>query len=137
MIDGSDQPERPLSIGELAEQTGVSRRTVRFYVQRGVIDPPIGLGRSSHYTQRHVGQVRRVLELQRRGLQLSDITAPPEEAQESSTAESSTVETPETNLVLRVTLMEGVRLELDAGAMSPTAEQLRELAAAAERILIR
>jgi hypothetical protein len=49
-MSDSQPSDRPQSIGELADATGVSRRTVRFYVQRGLIDPPVGLGRASHYT---------------------------------------------------------------------------------------
>lgn len=130
MIDAGATPEPALSIGELAEQTGVSRRTVRFYVQRGLIDPPVGLGRASHYTPAHVDQIRRVLALQRGGLQLDDINALPEDVQEAAVTE-----TPESSLVLRMTVAPGVRLELDAGVTPPTSEQLRELAEAARRIL--
>jgi hypothetical protein len=59
------------SIGELAERTGVSRRTVHFYVQRRLIDPPLGRGRGRHYDERHVEQIKRVRELQRQGVQLA------------------------------------------------------------------
>jgi hypothetical protein len=59
------------SIGELAERTGVSRRTVHFYVQRRLIDPPLGRGRGRHYDERHVEQIERVRELQRQGVQLA------------------------------------------------------------------
>ncbi len=64
---------RRYSIGELAEITGVSRRTVHFYVQRRLIDPPLGRGRGRHYDDRHVRQIRRVRELQRLGLPLAEI----------------------------------------------------------------
>jgi len=134
MIDAGATPEQALSIGELAEQTGVSRRTVRFYVQRGLIDPPVGLGRASHYTQAHVEQIRRVLVLQRGGLQLDDINALPEDVQEAA-VEAAVEAAPEASLVLRMNVAPGLCLELDAGATPPSAEQLRELAEAARRIL--
>lgn len=63
------------SIGALADAAGVSRRTVHFYVQRGVIDPPLGRGRGCHYDARHLAQIRRVRELQRRGVPLAEISA--------------------------------------------------------------
>jgi hypothetical protein len=64
---------RRYSIGELAEITGVSRRTVHFYVQRRLVDPPLGRGRGRHYDHRHVEQIRRVRELQRLGVSLAEI----------------------------------------------------------------
>ena len=133
MVDDSERTERPLSIGELAERTGVSRRTVRFYVQRGLIDPPVGLGRASHYTAQHAEQIGRVAALQRGGLRLEDISDLPAGKQ----AAAAGIAVPDARLVLRVALAPGVHLELDAGASPPTAEQIRKLAEAAKRILKR
>jgi DNA-binding transcriptional MerR regulator len=45
------------TIGELAEKTGISRRAIRFYVQNRIIPPPVGLGRSSYYTQEHLERI--------------------------------------------------------------------------------
>ncbi|HRY61029.1 MAG TPA: MerR family transcriptional regulator [Candidatus Fermentibacter sp.] len=42
------------SIAELAALAGVSRRTVRFYVQTRLIPPPHGAGRGSYYTRTHL-----------------------------------------------------------------------------------
>ena len=39
------------SIGAIAEKTGISRRTVRYYVQLGLIEPPVGKGRGSYYIE--------------------------------------------------------------------------------------
>ena len=72
------------SIGELAERAGVSRRTVRFYVQRGLLPVPLGRGRGEHYDATHLAAVLRVKALQLAGASLDDIrsrlspdTAPP------------------------------------------------------------
>ena len=48
------------AIGELATLGGVSRRTVRYYVQEGLISAPLGLGRGNHYTPDHLEQLLRV-----------------------------------------------------------------------------
>ena len=74
-MEAPSTPDRRYAIGELAELTGVSRRTVHFYVQRRLIDPPLGRGRGRHYDQRHVEQIRRVRALQRRGVSLDDMAA--------------------------------------------------------------
>jgi DNA-binding transcriptional MerR regulator len=134
-MNDSQPLNRPLSIGELADLTGVSRRTVRFYVQRGLIDPPVGLGRASHYTTVHAEQIQRVVALQRGGLLLEEIsTLPAEKLEAVAAAESGDRLLLSAKMVLRVALAPGVRLELDAGTTPPTAEQLRKLAEAAKKI---
>lgn len=41
-------------IGELAEKTGVTKRTIHYYVNRGLIPNPVGLGVNSFYTDEHL-----------------------------------------------------------------------------------
>ncbi len=60
-------------IEDLARLGGVSRRTVRYYVQEGLISGPLGLGRGSHYTAAHLRQLTAVRELQEQGRSLEDI----------------------------------------------------------------
>jgi len=61
------------NIGELAGLGGVSRRTVRYYVQEGLIPPPAGLGRGAHYGREHLEALLRVKSMQERGLMLEEI----------------------------------------------------------------
>lgn len=61
------------SIGELAERAGVSRRTVRFYVQRGLLPAPLGRGRGEHYDVTHLAAVLRIKALQLSGASLDAI----------------------------------------------------------------
>lgn len=60
-------------IEELAEIGGVSRRTVRYYVQRGLLPAPTGTGRGQHYTDEHLQTLVRIRQLQESGVPLSDI----------------------------------------------------------------
>jgi DNA-binding transcriptional MerR regulator len=53
---------------DLARLGHVPLRTVRFYVQEGLIDPPLGRGRGAHFTERHLHQILRVRALQGAGL---------------------------------------------------------------------
>ncbi|HRE92169.1 MAG TPA: MerR family transcriptional regulator, partial [Myxococcota bacterium] len=68
-----DTPKPTLSIGELAERAEVSRRTIRFYVQRGLIAPPQGGGRGAHYTEEHLERLLAVKRLQEVGIPLEVI----------------------------------------------------------------
>ena len=60
---------------ELAELGGVSRRTVRYYVQEGLIPAPLGVGRGRHYGPAHLDRLLAVKAQQEAGLTLDDIRA--------------------------------------------------------------
>jgi DNA-binding transcriptional MerR regulator len=61
------------AIGDLARLAGVSRRTVRYYVQEGLIPAPHGVGRGNHYGPEHLDQILRVKAMQESGRTLDDI----------------------------------------------------------------
>ncbi len=60
-------------IGDLADLGGVSRRTVRYYVQEGLLPAPLGLGRGSHYGPAHLEQLLKVKAMQEAGRTLDEI----------------------------------------------------------------
>ena len=66
------------AIGDLARLAGVSRRTVRYYVQEDLIPPPHGVGRGNHYGPEHLEQILRVKELQESGRTLDEIRRGPD-----------------------------------------------------------
>jgi len=115
------QDTKQYSIGELAELTGVSRRTVRFYVQRGLIPPPQGLGRGRHYTAEHLELILKIRELQRDGILLGQavnvLSAGPEPAPAVY----------ERELVTRIKLHPGVWLEFEHGVRIPTPQLLDQV----------
>lgn len=61
------------AIGELADLAGISRRTVRYYVQEGLLPPPLGLGRGNHYGREHLDRLLQVKALQEAGRTLDEI----------------------------------------------------------------
>jgi DNA-binding transcriptional MerR regulator len=44
---------------QLAFKAGIPLRTVRYYVQEKLIDPPLGRGPGAHYDDRHLHQIQR------------------------------------------------------------------------------
>ena len=62
-------------IDELAELGGVSRRTVRYYVQEGLLPQPLGVGRGRHYGRPHLDRLLEVKTWQETGLSLDEIRA--------------------------------------------------------------
>jgi DNA-binding transcriptional MerR regulator len=64
---------RTFSIDDLAALAELPRRTVRYYIQVGLVDRPVGLGKGAHYTQRHLDQLLQVRKWQLAGLSLERI----------------------------------------------------------------
>jgi DNA-binding transcriptional MerR regulator len=61
------------TIDQICEMTGVPRRTVRYYVEEGLLEPPIGRGRGGNYLDSHVERLRKIKSLQEQGWTLSSI----------------------------------------------------------------
>ncbi|WP_049973739.1 helix-turn-helix domain-containing protein [Azospirillum sp. B4] len=57
----------------LALRAGIPLRTVRFYVQEKLIDPPLGRGPGAHFTEHHLHQLQQARTLQNSGLSLDEI----------------------------------------------------------------
>jgi DNA-binding transcriptional MerR regulator len=60
---------------ELADAGGITKRNLRAYRERGLLDPPNMHGRKGYYGPGHLAQLRTVRALLSRGLSLSEITA--------------------------------------------------------------
>jgi DNA-binding transcriptional MerR regulator len=57
----------------LAFRAGVPLRTVRFYVQEKLIDPPLGRGRGANFTDFHLAQLQQARTLHNAGFALDAI----------------------------------------------------------------
>ena len=60
---------------ELAEKAGTSPRTIRYYVQRGLLPGPAFRGKDSTYSREHLVRLRAIRRLQERFLPLDAIQA--------------------------------------------------------------
>ena len=119
-----------LSISELATAAGLSRRAVRFYVGKGLLPPPIGLGRGSHYEPSHLKRLQRIIQLQQSGHSLEAIrqvldgqsVPPPAGPARPAVAPRLSAE-----LWTRLRLADGVELHFDASKYQPPIERLLAL----------
>ena len=66
------------TLRELAAESGVAERTIRFYISKGILDPPLRGGRGAAYGRDHLARLREIRNLQARGLMLADIARLPE-----------------------------------------------------------
>lgn len=145
----SDQPntEDHLSIQNLVDLSGVSRRTVRYYVQRGLIPPPEGAGRGHYYTRDHLEQLQRVRAMQQAGHSLNEIAALIGDVSgavrelalhfspAASPAPRKAESIPEVSLTTRIHIADGVELLVSPPSKVPDPKRLAELAQAIQLIL--
>ena len=120
----NESPQPTFGIDELCGLTGVARRTVRFYTQKGLLDPPEGERRGAHYTRRHLEQLLLIRKWQAAGVSLERIgrLLRGEVAGLPSAPEPGTVE-----VWSRVMLRPGLEVHLEPGRLGLTPEQAREL----------
>jgi DNA-binding transcriptional MerR regulator len=116
------------TLDELAALAELPRRTVRYYVQIGLLDRPAGAGRGAHYGPRHLEQLLTIRRWQQAGLSLErireliapegeDAAVPPRPRQRGSVEVWS-----------HVVIDDGVELTLDPRRAGLTPEQVRALA---------
>jgi len=134
------------AIGDLARLAGVSRRTVRYSVQEGLIPAPHGVGRGNHYGQEHLDQILLVKTMQESGRMLDEIRqtlargttrrSKPGPAFAKATAgkpgfgkaAAGKPVLPERSLWRRLILAPGVELHISSDVRLPQPGQLQELA---------
>ncbi len=76
-----DTPQQRHTIDELSTLVELPLRTVRYYIQLGLVDRPIGEKKAAYYTAAHVDQLLTIRKWQNAGLSLErirEILAAPE-----------------------------------------------------------
>jgi DNA-binding transcriptional MerR regulator len=67
------QGNRTYSVNELADEAGVTRRTVHYYISQGVLPASGAEGRGARYGRGHLDRLHLIRELQRDHLPLAEI----------------------------------------------------------------
>ncbi|MCK9539514.1 MerR family transcriptional regulator [Dokdonella sp.] len=62
-----------LGLQQLSERSGLPGRTIRFYIQRGLLPAPEGAKRGAYYTEAHLADLLRIRQWQETGLSLDAI----------------------------------------------------------------
>jgi DNA-binding transcriptional MerR regulator len=64
---------KTFTLDEIAALAELPRRTVRYYIQTGLVDRPQGVGKGASYTQHHIEQLVLIRKWQLAGLSLDKI----------------------------------------------------------------
>lgn len=48
------------NIDLLSKLTGLSKRTIRYYIEIGLLEPPVGACRGSYYTEQHLSKLQTI-----------------------------------------------------------------------------
>ncbi len=123
----SMKDENQYTLEELCKLVDVTRRTVRYYIQQGIVDRPKGEKRGSYYTNQHLEQLLEIRKWQRAGLNLERIkqllTVDPESL---NIPQVSTQEPGEISVRSHVFIDQGVEVQIDASKAELSPEELRD-----------
>lgn len=114
------------TLDELCALANLPKRTVRYYVQMGLVDRPEGETRAARYGQAHLEQLLTVRRLSESGLSLERIAAvlrgdvgglPPVERQPGTVEVRS-----------HIVVADGIEIQIEAARIGLAPEQLRYFA---------
>jgi DNA-binding transcriptional MerR regulator len=111
------------SIHELAALASVPTRTVRFYIAQGLMDRPHGAKRGAWYEDRHLQQLLLIRRWTDAGLSLDRVRAL--QAGSPEEAPPRPVKPGMVEVWSRVTLADGVEIQVEPGRAGMTPEQVR------------
>lgn len=112
-----------LSIDQVAALAGLTTRTVRYYLQRGLVSRPEGAKRGAFYLQRHVEELLLLRRWADAGLSLDrirELRAGAADEPPPRVVRAGTVE-----VWSRVTLADGLEVQIEPGRAGLTPEQVR------------
>ena len=122
--------DRRYGIEDLADLGGVTRRTVRYYVQEALLPPPLGVGRGKHYGPEHLERLLYVKSLQEEGRPLAEIRRHLNGARESAASIEAFASEPAVprRSWTTLTLLPGVELNVAGDVRLPPPSKIEELA---------
>lgn len=114
------------TLDDLASLTGISKRTIRYYIQMGLVDRPIGETKASRYTPKHLERLLTVQRLTAEGLTLEGVKKFLEKDGESKKIgcgpKPGTI-----TAMSKIAIAPGIDLVVSHGESGKSADELREL----------
>jgi DNA-binding transcriptional MerR regulator len=118
-----------LSMVDVADQAGVSRRLVRYYVEQKLLQPAHGAGKGRYYDRSHVERLQKIQQLQAAGYSLVAIRAILEGKAVSEPSAPTRSPRPAVagEWLARFRLFDGVELQIDPTKFELTAERIDKI----------
>ena len=112
------------TLEQLSTLTDIPARTVRYYIQQGLVDRPTGSRKTARYSETHVEQLLTIKKWQSAGLSLDAIQRilKGEAAEPAIEAEPGSL-----RVLTHIHLAAGVELTIDPQKAGMNSEQLRTL----------
>lgn len=120
--------QKQYSLDEICQLLGLSPRTVRYYIQEGLVDRPEGQKRGAYYLETHLRQLRQIQEWQGAGYSLERIRQM--QAQGASPADTLLSLAPrrgDIQVVSRIHIAPGIELTINPEQAGLSPEQTRAL----------
>lgn len=116
------------SIEQLVELTGFARRTIRFYIQQGLVEAPFGARKTPRYTQKHVEQLLKVRQYKEAGINLKRIAQLLNSGSDSNAGQEFIDKAGSVSLISRIHVGNGITLDIDRNQCSLNDDHIRNLA---------
>lgn len=115
------------SLHEVATHAGLSGRTVRYYIELGLVDRPDGETRAATYGARHLNRLIQIRKWQEAGLSLDEIRDAIEQGLQPATAARRASAPGSVEVWSRLTVADGVELNIEPGRAGLKSEEVRAL----------
>ena len=119
------QVEPRFSLAELVDASGLTERTVRYFITEGLVPPALGRGRSRYFTSDHLTRLELVARLRADRLSFDEIRERLAEPESDATTQAENWH--------RLTLHPDLELLVRADASESVQALARELAVQAQR----
>lgn len=127
--------QRPYDLDELSTLSGVAKRTVRYYIQLGLVDRPEGSTRGAFYTDRHLKQLLDANNWRRVGVSLERIKEMRESPELAGEMPAPGREPGTVEAWTHIVLADGAELVLEPHRAGLSPEQVRRLARRARELV--
>ncbi|RJR21413.1 MAG: MerR family transcriptional regulator [Desulfobacteraceae bacterium] len=130
---------RTFTIDDICSLVEMTKRTVRFYIQKGLLERPLGTGKGAYYTHSHLEQLLEIRKWKEAGLSLErieEIVAAKREGSEYGrpTPPPARRKRGSVEVWSHIIIDDGVEIHLEPGRSGLSPEEVRKVAAEMTRL---
>jgi len=115
------------SLQEVATLAGLSGRTVRYYIELGLVDRPDGETRAATYGRHHLDRLVQIRKWQEAGLSLEEIRDALKRGLKPATEQRRAASASAVEVWSRLTVADGLELHIEPGRAGLKSDEVRAL----------